>query len=132
MQADLNSEKLIGFIKKHYGIDVIDVKPLEGYANLNFWIKDANGKSFVFKSFQQSEDQSLFESEVVVLNQLNRTLAGKFPKTIQSINGDYFVEDKGNKQISTNRILTWLEGDLMCNVEHNPKIFESLGELLAS
>jgi len=132
MQSFLNSEKLIGFIKQHYAIDVVDVKPLEGYANLNLRIKDKHGNLYVYKSFQQTDDRDFYESEVVVLNKLHQSLPGKFPKTIQSTKGNNFIKSIDKDQISTNRILSWLDGDLMCNVEHNQKLFESLGEILAN
>ncbi len=80
-------EKLVSFIQEHYGIDVIDVKSLEGYANLNFRVKDKNGNLYVYKSNQHTDDLLFFESETAVLDQLNKRLPNNFPKPIQAKNG---------------------------------------------
>lgn len=121
------NEKLINFIKENYGIEVIEVKPLEGYANLNFRIKDNKGDFYVYKTFQSSNAQSYFESETSVLNQLNNKLSNKFPKPIGTKNGSFKIDQEN----TIHRILTWLEGELLVNAPHTFELFESFGDILA-
>jgi 4-aminobutyrate aminotransferase-like enzyme/thiamine kinase-like enzyme len=124
-------ENIISFIKEHYGIDVIDVKPLEGYANLNFRIKDDKGNSYVFKSHQHADDKLLCEPETAVLNQLTKQFQNKFPKPIQALNEAYIIKQESKDNNTTNRILSWLEGDLLVNVPHSINLFVSFGNFLA-
>lgn len=124
-------ENIISFIKENYGIDVIDVKPLEGYANLNFRIKDDKGNSYVYKSHQHADDKLLFESETTVLHQLTKQFPNEFPKPIQALNGDYIIQHENEDDNTTNRILSWLEGDLLKDIKHSQQLFESFGEFLA-
>lgn len=131
MHANLNSEKLIGFIKEHYGIDVIKVKPLEGYANLNFRITGTNGDLYVYKSFQSGGDPLFYDSETKVLQWLAKKIPNKFPEPIQSLNGEYIIEQGNGDDLTKNRILTWLKGDLFKDANHSRKLFESFGEFLA-
>lgn len=131
MHADLNSEKLIGFIKEHYGIDVIEVKPIEGYANLNFRITDSNENLYVYKSFHSTGDPWFFDLETKVLQRLTKKIPNKFPEPIQALNGAYITEQGKEDDSPKNRILSWLEGDLFKDVNHSRELFESFGGLLA-
>ncbi|MCD4731997.1 MAG: aminotransferase class III-fold pyridoxal phosphate-dependent enzyme, partial [Bacteroidales bacterium] len=125
-------ENIISFINENYGIDVIDVKPLEGYANLNFRIKDDKGNSYVYKSHQHADDKLLFESETTVLHQLTKLFPNEFPKPIQALNGDYIIQHENEDDNTSDRILSWLEGDLMVNAHHTSDLFESFGSFLGN
>jgi len=132
MKVTLTGEKLIKFIKEYFGIEVVDVQTLEGYANLNFRIKDVEERSYVYKSFQHADDLLFFESETEVLNKLTKKFPDKFPKPIPAINGAYIVKQVQGNDKTNNRILSWLEGDLLKDVQHNQQLFRSFGEFLAS
>lgn len=124
-------EKLISFIKENYSIDVINVKPLEGYANLNYRITDDRGNLYVFKSHLGTDDQLLFEAESNILLQLNAKFKNKFPKPVQANDGSFIVNSKNEKNNNTYRLLSWINGDLLVNVPHSAELFRSFGVLLA-
>ena len=131
MQNESSIKKVISFIKEHYGFNVINVQPLEGYANLNFRVKDDKGNSYVFKSHQNDRDPQFFKSETRVLDQLNKCFPDQFPRPIKAKDGSFIISRENEGLLQTDRLLSWVEGDLMVNTPHSIDLFDSFGRLLA-
>jgi len=119
------------FLEKNYGFNVDEINILEGYANINYKVKNASGSLFVLKEY--TNNQPLFntlQAETRVLMKLNNKLRDKFPKPVANLSGNFLtVSDDNLKKVY--RLLKWVVGDFFYQTEHTHQLFSSFGKFLA-
>ncbi|MEA3478738.1 MAG: aminotransferase class III-fold pyridoxal phosphate-dependent enzyme [Bacteroidota bacterium] len=114
-----------------YGIPGADIKKLFGYANVNYEVRTKEGR-YVLKQYHEKEDLiAILLAENKVLNLLSNQLPGGFQEPVKTKDGAEFFSLKSDNTNLIFRLLRFLEGELLADVEHTPELFESSGRFLA-
>ncbi len=113
-------------LEKHYALKVLQLNSLEGYASTNTKVETPD-RVFVCKQYPNTRrTRSELLAEDRVLERLGKMADCEFPKRILTSSGEPFVEE-GDTLF---RLLTFLEGEFLGSVEHNPELLNSLGRTL--
>ncbi|WP_241478949.1 phosphotransferase [Psychroserpens jangbogonensis] len=116
-------------IKDWFNFEILELKKLNGYENINYLLKTDNGK-FIFKTYKYSEDMmALIEAENSVLNALENE--NTFPQPIVFKDGSFLKIADLNNTKTICRVLTFLDGDFLGDVKHTPSLIESIGAFAA-
>ena len=117
------------WLSKYYGIEST-AKPLAGYADLNFKVKDQEGNTFVFKVASSELNREQLEFQTLLLGHLaQKKIDLQLPHTRRSSQGEAIVLEEWNGEERMLRLLSWVPGKLM--VDQNPHslaLMEDLGE----
>ena len=119
------------FLEKEFGISVINIKRLNGYDNVNYHISTRE-EDFIYKTYTYSGLlYDLLKAENETLLFLTDGFESKIPKPIPFKDGLYLktIDNENDKKIC--RLLSYLEGEFLGEVEHSNTLFESLGAFLA-
>lgn len=119
------------FIKAEFGLKDFNIKKLAGYDNVNYHIQSSE-KSYVFKTYSHSEElEDLTKAENEALLNLQKKPSTQYPAPVAFGDGLFVktAELQGGKKIC--RMLTFLEGKFMGDIEPTPQLMESLGSFLA-
>ncbi|MEO0403469.1 MAG: aminotransferase class III-fold pyridoxal phosphate-dependent enzyme, partial [Bacteroidota bacterium] len=118
-------------VEKEFGLAVLNITHLNGYSNKNYHVQTEN-QDFVFKTYNFEENLLAFvQAENGVLNQLVSQMQNATPKLIPFLNGEHIkvLEIDGQKSIC--RMLSFLEGEFLGDVEHSPELIKNFGQYLA-
>ncbi len=120
---------MLNTIKPWFNFEIVDLKKLNGYDNVNYLLKTDTGK-YIFKTYVFSKDiLALIEAENSVLQTLKKDQS--FPKPIPFATGD-FLKIKTIHGVKTIcRLLSFLDGTFLGNAKHTPKLLESIGRFTA-
>jgi Ser/Thr protein kinase RdoA (MazF antagonist) len=120
---------MLNTIKSWFNFEIISLKKLNGYDNVNYLLKTDTGK-YIFKTYVFSKDiLALIEAENSVLQTLKKDQS--FPKPIPFATGD-FLKIKTIHGVKTIcRLLSFLDGTFLGNAKHTPKLLESIGRFTA-
>ncbi|MFK7833478.1 MAG: aminotransferase class III-fold pyridoxal phosphate-dependent enzyme [Winogradskyella sp.] len=120
---------MINTIKNWFDFNIIELKKLNGYDNVNYLLKTETDK-FIFKTYKFSEDMlALIEAENSILNTLKKDQS--FPEPIAFKDGNFIkITDIDNTKTIC-RLLTFLDGDFLGDVNHTPNLVESIGAFTA-
>ncbi|MDB0037814.1 aminotransferase class III-fold pyridoxal phosphate-dependent enzyme [bacterium] len=114
-----------------FGLQQVEIKKLNGYDNVNYLVK-SNAEKSIFKTYTSDANlQDLIESETDVLRVLNKEGSNLFPKPISFTDGSFVKTLDLNGQEQICRMLSFLDGDFLGDVEHTKELFQSLGFFLA-
>ncbi|TAI47610.1 aminotransferase class III-fold pyridoxal phosphate-dependent enzyme [Flagellimonas allohymeniacidonis] len=119
------------FIEKEFGIKILDEKRLDGYDNSNYRISTAES-NFIYKTYNYSEslrDIVLAENEVLLY--LQDEFDSQIPKPIPFKDQSHVKTVVTDNQKALCRMLSFLDGRFLGDVEHTNALFESLGTFLA-
>ena len=116
-------------LSKHYGLQAAEIKRLEGYANKNYKIETDSG-NFVLKLYDAEPNRfEKVEAENRVLERLFEDNPGLFPVPQKTSDGKMlFYSEKLGKIV---RLLSFLEGVCLGNLEYTPELLYSFGQTLA-
>ena len=118
-------------IEREFGFDVLEVKKLSGYDNVNYLIK-TDDAAFIFKTYTcEKELLDILQTEKELLHFLRRESKQNFPYPIPFTDGEFIkvLDIQGNSTIC--RLLSFLDGDFMGDVKPTPELVSSLGTFLA-
>lgn len=118
-------------LEQNFSFDFLEIKKLEGYDNENFLIK-TESKKYVFKTYNYSEETlALVEAENQTLLFLQKKANKSIPIPITFADGSYakIIDIHGKKSVC--RMLSFIDGKSMGNVETTEKLLQSLGGFLA-
>ncbi|MCP4347642.1 MAG: aminotransferase class III-fold pyridoxal phosphate-dependent enzyme [Desulfobacterales bacterium] len=116
-------------LKKHYGIENAVLKKLEGYDSINYQVSTYKGQQYVWKQYRYTpETYTLLKAENRLLLELSSQLSFSFPVPLKGLNGK-FIYCSDEKQL--HRLLTYVKGKFLAEVEHTPELFVSFGHFLA-
>lgn len=119
--------KIDAVLKSHFGISDAVIDTLEGYDSTNFRVK-SNQEVFVLKQNTYSKKTvALLQAENRILEQLQMLQDYDFPSAIPSLKGESIVrvEDR------IFRLLSFVEGEFLGDVDHTPDLLCSFGAFLA-
>jgi len=111
----------------HYGLVPETVTRLEGYDSINYKIETAKG-TYVLKQYDNtSVNKELLRSENRILSLLSTLNDYQFPVPITGRDQSGLVENKD----ALYRLLTYVKGDFLGDVEPSPRLHRSFGIFLA-
>lgn len=114
-------------LKDYYHIQESSCTSLEGYDSINYKVESKKG-TYVLK--QNSYSEEIFEqleAENKILTKLTALKDYDFPATIPSVSNTFIIVEENNIY----RLLSFVEGQFLGDVEHTPKLLQSLGVFLA-
>ena len=120
---------MINKIKEWFQFDIVELKKLNGYDNVNYLLCTSTGQ-YIFKTYVFTEDMlALIEAENSVLHQLKKDPS--FPVPIPFKNGDALKITTINGVKTICRLLTFLDGTFLGDAKHTTELFESIGRFTA-
>lgn len=125
------STELQHLLELEFGFKNPSIKKINGYDNANYQIQSKE-KSFVLKTY--AFDEELFEvlkAENEVLLLLNLENTGLYPKPISFTNTEFIKVVTINNEVSIIRMLNFLEGSFLGDINADKSVYESLGYTLA-
>lgn len=115
------------FLKEHYNLQAVEIKPLEGYDSENYRVKTAE-RNYVLKIYKNEVHlKELLLAENRLLKLLSKDNADSYSVPIENLQGNYLTETATGFA----RLLSFVEGEFLADVEHTPELFESFGKFLA-
>lgn len=116
--------------KEHYGLSVSDISTLEGYGSKNYKI---SGPSFlyVFKWYEDSNERALIEAENELLCFLSEENSFDVPVPIHMKDSKNSMLSFNDEHESFGRLISFLDGEFLKNVEHTEELLFSFGRSLA-
>ena len=114
-----------------FGFQHVEIKPLDGYDNLNYLIRTERG-TFIFKTYPyDAETLAQVEAENETLRFLQQPANSRFPRPVPFADGSLVkrMDVEGQDRIA--RMLSFQEGEFLGSVAHSPELVESLGRWLA-
>ena len=113
-------------LEDKYGIVNATLSKMEGYDSTNYKVECGSSR-FVLKKYSSSQaNLELLKSENRILKSLESLENLDFPMAIPTLNNDLLVDD--NKYIY--RLLSFVEGKFLGDVDHTPTLLRSLGRFL--
>jgi 4-aminobutyrate aminotransferase-like enzyme/Ser/Thr protein kinase RdoA (MazF antagonist) len=114
-------------LDKEYGLKNFELKALEGFEDITVKVA-CPGESYIFKRLRFSEQNlAVIEAENRVLLKLNSSRSYQFPRTIPTRNNQFYLANEE----WIYRLLSYVAGDLLSEVEQTNTVLQSFGALLA-
>ena len=113
-------------LKNHYQLEDVTLTKMEGYDSTNYKVKH---KSDTYVLKQYVEDKEIFElleAENAVLEHLNSLKQLDFPRAIENSKGEHLTKTEDNIY----RLLSFVEGEFLGDVDHTPVLLRSFGTFL--
>lgn len=118
-------KRIMTLVKRSYGLTVDRVQDMEGYDSINFKLSAATA-TYVLKQYPSPFDQELLKAENEVLHRLEDLKPYQIPKVVMTEDGaDILVQDD-----RCFRLLTYVHGDLLAEMEHSPEMISSFGSFM--
>ncbi|MEC7878101.1 MAG: aminotransferase class III-fold pyridoxal phosphate-dependent enzyme [Bacteroidota bacterium] len=122
---------MINSIENAFGIKIDKLKKLSGYDNENYLLVSGKSKYILKKYPFTKENHKLVTAENDCLQFLNKEDPSIYPKPVSGIEGSLTEILSINKKKYVFRILSYIEGKFLGEVNHDKKLFNSLGSFLA-
>jgi len=112
---------------KHYDLEPTEIKKLEGYGSLNYFIKNNDNNYYVLKHYTNPSELALIQAESEILS----IISGKLPFEIPTIcsGKQTSVHQYPNKSFS--RLLPYIKGSLLSKVKYSPGLLYDFGKSIA-
>ncbi len=118
-------------LKSKFNLSNPKVKKLVGYDIVNYKVETASEK-YILKVYPNNkEDINFAEAENEILIHLQKQKNNQFPRPIKNSDNKFLTTFEENSSIKIARLLTFLEGDFLGEVEHSAELFKSFGKFLA-
>lgn len=114
-------------LEQYYNLKKSSYSSLEGYDSINYKIICEQGTFVLKQQTYSQETYDLLQAENGVLERLASLKAYDFPEAISTLDGESILVKKN--QIY--RLLSFVEGDFLGDVEHTSELLYSIGVFLA-
>ena len=131
MDIFYDMKEIKDILKSEFNIQDAIISHLYGYDNSNYLVKSSDQK-FVLKQYKDEPGLlEILSAENRILNLFAKELPGLFQKPVGRLTGGFIhiQEFKGN--VSLFRLLHYIEGELMADVDHTDEMYRSFGKVLA-
>jgi len=128
---DFEEKEVKEILKKYYGMEG-EVSPLVGDIGRNFHILDKNGREYIFKIANEIENYYYIKAQNDLLLYLkNQNFDFELPSLIKNREDEFITEikDKNGKSYNS-RLLTWIKGDFLAEIEVDEELLISYGRSL--
>ena len=122
----LNME-MIHSVLQAYGVVAKDIQKMEGYGSANYRIKAVDGKQYVLKHYTNVEEKELVKAENKMLSIYGSGRSFEIPKVYLNEKQKRLTE---NADGSFSRLLSFIEGDFLAEIELTNELFFSLGKCM--
>jgi len=113
-------------LQKNYRLRNPSIKKLVGYDIVNYKVENEN-TNFILKVYpDQKEEIDFADAENQVLLHLQQTPNIRFPRPVRNIDDQCLTPFQEENTTKTARVLTFLEGDFLGDVQHSFHMFHSL------
>ncbi|MEJ2163744.1 MAG: aminotransferase class III-fold pyridoxal phosphate-dependent enzyme, partial [Robiginitalea sp.] len=119
-------EKLRELLLQHYNLIPSEIELLEGYADKTYRVHCENDTYVLKLQRIAAELPDRFHLERELAHGLNETAPYDFPVCIPASDGRNYIEHHGQYI----RLLSYLEGEFLANIEITESTLESLGDLM--
>jgi Ser/Thr protein kinase RdoA (MazF antagonist) len=125
MKSVLDPHAIASILASDYGLEAADIVPLPGYYDFNARVRDAGKNDYVFKVTTIDPRESLeFQNALIAfLGRENFPV----PRILRTTRGEEICERDGRLM----RLLTFLPGRLIAEVDWTDKLLEDVGALVA-
>lgn len=118
-------------LREQFDFQSPKIKKLNGYDNVNYLVSDVSGK-YIFKTYPYDKTlQDILEAENAALIHLAVNNANTFPQPIAFSNGDFIRVLACDGRQTICRLLSFIAGDFLGEVEINEDVLTSLGRFIA-
>ena len=118
-------------IMKSFGILPLEIKKLNGYENENYLIKTEENR-YIFKTYPATKNTiSLINAECGALLHLQNKKNSKTPTPIPFLSGEYVKTIDLENEPKCCRMLSFLPGDFLGEIEPSKALMYSLGAFIA-
>jgi ethanolamine-phosphate phospho-lyase len=118
-------------LKEEFGIDALNIKKLGGYDNANYHIQTSSN-NYIFKTYPYAQELfDLIETETKALLFLNQDKKQTFPIPISFISGDFTKVLELDGKTTICRMLSFINGNFIGDIDPTKKTYASLGSFLA-
>ena len=119
--------KAVNKLLEPYGINAKNVIKLEGYVSTNYKITDKNRNHYVLKYYSDASELPVIQEEIELVNNIKDELPFQLSETlIRNGKSIHHYEDG-----SYFRLLTYIEGELLGDVEHTTSLLHNFGRATA-
>lgn len=130
--ADPVAVGVAALMARHYGMVVVDQRLLGGEVDENRWILTDRGKQFLLKSTSGSAASSLQWQEPLLEHLARVDPHLPVPRLAAALDGTRIVEVPGGPEPMVVRLLTWLDGAMLADVENpSAELLWDLGAVAA-
>ena len=116
-------------LQDYFGIYPLRIERLNGYDNINYLVK-TNTHKYIFKTYSNIEVLEVLKSETEVLSYLSEAEDFDSPKPIKFLDGSYVKKIVWNETEIIIRLVSFVEGDFIGELNVNEDIVNSLGLML--
>ena len=118
-------------IQEHFELSSLEIKKLNGYENINYFIKSSLSNN-IFKTYKYDKELlSILEAENEALLHLQEKNEDKFPKPTPFVSGDFIGILDIDGEATICRMLSFLDGEFLGDQKVTRELFNSLGLFLA-
>ncbi len=118
---------VINKLLQPYSLKTKKAKKLEGYISTNYKITDQNENHYVLKYYSDVSELPVIQEEIELVNKIKEKLPFQLSETlIRNAKSIHHYEDG-----SYSRLLTYIEGELLGDVEHTPSLLHNFGRATA-
>ncbi|UCD97149.1 MAG: aminotransferase class III-fold pyridoxal phosphate-dependent enzyme [Candidatus Bathyarchaeota archaeon] len=118
-------------LRDHYGIENANLQQLDSDGRkLNYLVSTSQGQKFVFKQYKTKLGlQEYLDAENQILQLLTKHVPYAFPEPQRNLNGEFITNIEHGKKLG--RLLTFIKGRFLSEVNHSTRLFHSIGSFLA-
>jgi 4-aminobutyrate aminotransferase-like enzyme/aminoglycoside phosphotransferase (APT) family kinase protein len=127
VDGTIKTKIMINELLQPYSIELKSHKTLVGYDSINYKITTTSGQKFVLKYYKDVNELAIVEAENNILRQV-KNLSIECSELLPNSSGRYITEYKDG---SFSRLLTFVEGSFVAEVEHTLEMMISFGEQAA-
>ncbi|HPF48004.1 MAG: phosphotransferase [Alphaproteobacteria bacterium] len=122
---NFSNEKIANIAKELYGLEG-EIKALVSFEDQNARIKTANGR-FVLKIANKRWSREFLQMQTDVLDHLKMVAPDMaFPEAVKTLKGETITYIDGFAV----RLLTYLEGNILANMDRSPVLYKDIGRFL--
>ena len=115
-------------LETHFGIKPTVISSLEGYESINYKVQSNQGMYVLKQHAKNEQEQALLLAEHDIMEALQQLEKYSISVSQKSTKGAVFVAQ--NNEIY--RLLSFVEGDFLAEVQHTPQLLYTVGAFLAN
>lgn len=118
-------------LREYFGIESATLKRVSSYGKSdNYQVETSQGQKLIYKQYKAEHGlREILDAENQVLQYLVQRFPNSYPAPLRNLKGEFTSSIEHGKQLG--RMLTFIEGRLLAEVDHSTGLFHSIGNFLA-
>jgi Ser/Thr protein kinase RdoA (MazF antagonist) len=117
----LGNAQIASMVREHYGFVAVEQARLGGEVDQNVWLRMDTGQQFLLKISRGRVDETLVWQETVLRHLAENAPDIPVPRLVPSRHAATFVDLEGAGGPHVARLLTWLPGTMLADLERVPQ-----------